>query len=116
MTIDPASFFKTIWFFLTITDTQNNTFLNQILQNGLWAWRFRPSITSDLITIITLLTLIVTIYIILSRQLSITHVFAPSPYTVRTNISLWLGLHSKTILITQRSQKIKENRICYSKR
>ena len=27
-----TSFFQTIWNFLTITDTQNNTLLNQILQ------------------------------------------------------------------------------------
>jgi hypothetical protein len=89
MTIDSASFFKTIWEFLTITDTQNNTFLNQILQHFLWAWRFRPTITSDLITIVTFLTLVATIYIILSRQQSTSHVLAPSPYTVDTNISLW---------------------------
>jgi hypothetical protein len=62
MTIDRASFFKKIKEFFTITDTQHNTFLNQILQNVLWAWRFRPSIRSDLITIMTLLTLVATIF------------------------------------------------------
>jgi hypothetical protein len=57
----------------------------------LWAWRFRPSITSDIIMIVTLLTLVFTIYIILSKQQSTAHVSAPSHYTTGTNISVWLG-------------------------
>jgi hypothetical protein len=68
-------FFQTIWNFLTITDTQNNTLLNQILQYALWALSFRPSITSDIIMIVTLLTLVFTIYIILSKQQSSAHVY-----------------------------------------
>jgi hypothetical protein len=78
-------FFQTIWNFLTITDTQNNTLLNQILQCVLWAWRFRPSITSE-IMIVTLLTLVFTIYISLSKQQFTPHVSAPSHYTTGTNI------------------------------
>jgi hypothetical protein len=86
-----TSFFQTLWNFLTITDTQNNTLLNQILQYVLWAWRFRPSITSDIIMIVTLLTPVFTIYIILSKQQSTAHVSAPSHYTTGTNVSVWLG-------------------------
>ena len=86
-----TSFFQTIWDFLTVTDTQSNTILNQIMQHVLWAWRFRPSITSDIIMIVTLLTLVVTIYIILSRQQATAHVSVPSHYTAGTNISVWLG-------------------------
>jgi hypothetical protein len=86
-----TGFFQTIWNFLTITDTHNNTLLNQILQYALWAWSFRPSLTSDIIMIVTLCTLVFTIYIILSKQQSTTHVSAPSHYTTGTNISVWLG-------------------------
>jgi hypothetical protein len=57
----------------------------------LWAWRLRPSITSDIIMIVTLLTPVFTIYIILSKQQSTAHVSAPSHYTTGTNISVWLG-------------------------
>ena len=86
-----TSFFQTIWDFLTVTDTQSNTILNQIMQHVLWAWRFRPSITSDIIMIVTLLTLVVTIYIILYRQQATAHVSVPSHYTAGTNISVWFG-------------------------
>ncbi len=41
--------------------------------------------------IVTLCTLLFTIYIILSKQQSTTHVSAPSHYTTGTNISDWLG-------------------------
>jgi hypothetical protein len=41
--------------------------------------------------IVTILTLVFTIYIILSKQQSTAHVSAPSHYTTGTNISVWLG-------------------------
>jgi hypothetical protein len=84
-----TNFFQTIWNFLTITDTQNKTLLNQILHYALWAWSFRTSITSDIIMIVTLLTLVFTIFIILSNQQSTAHVSAPSHYTTGTNILVW---------------------------
>jgi hypothetical protein len=56
-----TGFFQTMWNFLTITDTHNNTLLNQILQYALWAWSFRPSLTSDII-MITLHTGIYNLY------------------------------------------------------